>query len=38
MSDRILVMHRGRIQTALDRAEATQERVVRAALGKEGNA
>ena len=38
MSDRILVMHRGRILTAFDRAEATQERVVRAALGKEGNA
>jgi ABC-type sugar transport system ATPase subunit len=38
MSDRILVMHRGRILTSLDRAEATQESVVRAALGKVGHA
>jgi len=38
MSDRILVMHRGRILSAIDRADATQERVVRAAMGKEGNA
>lgn len=37
MSDRILVMHRGRILSAIDRAEATQERVVRAAMGKEAN-
>ena len=33
MSDRILVMHRGRVQTSFDRAQATPERVVRAALG-----
>jgi len=35
MSDRILVMHRGRILSAIDRADATQERVIRAAMGKE---
>jgi ribose transport system ATP-binding protein len=33
MSDRILVMHRGRVQAELDRAEATEERVLSAALG-----
>jgi ribose transport system ATP-binding protein len=33
MSDRILVMHRGRIHADLDAAEATQERVLTAALG-----
>jgi ribose transport system ATP-binding protein len=33
MSDRILVMHRGRIQAEIDAAEATEERVLRAALG-----
>jgi ribose transport system ATP-binding protein len=33
MSDRILVMHRGRIQTVLEREDATEERVVGAALG-----
>ena len=33
MSDRILVMHRGRIQAELDRASATEERVLGAALG-----
>ena len=33
MSDRILVMHRGRIHAELDRAEATEERVLSAALG-----
>jgi ABC-type sugar transport system ATPase subunit len=38
MSDRILVMHRGRILSALDRAEATQERIIGAAMGKEANA
>jgi ABC-type sugar transport system ATPase subunit len=38
MSDRILVMHRGRIQSAIDRADATQERVIRAAMGNEANA
>ncbi len=33
MSDRILVMHQGRIRTELTAAEATQERVLSAALG-----
>ncbi len=33
MSDRILVMHRGRIQAEIDRASATEERVLSAALG-----
>jgi ribose transport system ATP-binding protein len=33
MSDRILVMHRGRIQAEIDRADATEERVLTAALG-----
>ena len=35
MSDRILVMHRGRVQTVLEREDATEERVVGAALGLE---
>ena len=33
MSDRVLVMHQGRLQTVLDAHEATQERVLQAALG-----
>ena len=33
MSDRILVMHRGRIGAIFDREDATQERVLHAALG-----
>jgi ribose transport system ATP-binding protein len=33
MSDRILVMHRGRIQAEFDREDATEERVLSAALG-----
>jgi ribose transport system ATP-binding protein len=33
MSDRVLVMHRGRLQAILDAHEATQERVLQAALG-----
>jgi ribose transport system ATP-binding protein len=33
MSDRILVMYRGRIQAEIDAADATEERVVTAALG-----
>lgn len=33
LADRILVMHRGGITAELDRAEATQERVMHAALG-----
>jgi ABC-type sugar transport system ATPase subunit len=38
MSDRILVMYRGRIQAELDRAEASEERVLTAALGLTGSA
>ncbi len=33
MSDRIAVMHGGRITTILNRAEATQERILELALG-----
>jgi len=33
MSDRILVMRRGRVQAEIDRSEATEERVLAAALG-----
>jgi ribose transport system ATP-binding protein len=33
MSDRILVMHRGRIHAEIDHADATEERVLSAALG-----
>lgn len=33
LADRILVMHRGRIVTELARAEATQERILHAAMG-----
>jgi len=33
MSDRILVMHRGRIQAEIEAADATEERVLAAALG-----
>ena len=33
MSDRILVMHEGRIATELSRQEATQEKVLAAAMG-----
>jgi len=33
MSDRILVMRRGRLQAEIDRSEATEERVLAAALG-----
>jgi ribose transport system ATP-binding protein len=33
MSDRILVMHHGRIQAEIDAVEATEERVLSAALG-----
>ena len=36
MSDRILVMHRGRIQAELEAASATEERVLAAALGLAG--
>ena len=33
MSDRILVMHRGRVQAEIDAADAIEERVLHAALG-----
>ena len=33
MSDRVLVMHQGRLQAVFDRREATQARVLNAALG-----
>jgi ribose transport system ATP-binding protein len=36
MSDRILVMHRGRIRAEIDAKGATQERVLSAALGLDG--
>jgi ABC-type sugar transport system ATPase subunit len=35
MSDRILVMHEGRLAGELSRAEATQERVMQLATGGE---
>jgi ABC-type sugar transport system ATPase subunit len=35
MSDRILVMHEGRLAGELSRAEATQERVMHLATGGE---
>jgi ABC-type sugar transport system ATPase subunit len=35
MSDRILVMHRGKISGEFEGAEATQEKVIKAALGEE---
>jgi ribose transport system ATP-binding protein len=38
MSDRILVMHRGRITAEFPREEATAERVLGAAMGKAGEA
>lgn len=34
MSDRLLVLHRGRVQVELRREEATQETVLRAAMGE----
>lgn len=34
MSDRLLVLHRGRVQAELTREEATQEKVIRAAMGE----
>lgn len=33
LADRIMVLHRGRINTVLDRSEATQERILSAAMG-----
>lgn len=36
MSDRIIVMHEGHISGTLDREEATQESIMRLAVGKEG--
>ncbi|MBC8449028.1 MAG: sugar ABC transporter ATP-binding protein [Chloroflexi bacterium] len=37
MSDRILVMHEGKVATILDRAEATQEKIMAYASGEMGN-
>ncbi len=37
MSDRILVMHEGRVAAILDRAEATQEKIMAYASGEIGN-
>jgi len=37
MSDRIVVMHRGRIRAELQATGATQERVLSAALGLDGD-
>ena len=36
MSDRILVMHRGRVTAELSREQATADRVLEAAMGKQG--
>jgi ABC-type sugar transport system ATPase subunit len=33
MSDRIMVLHQGRVHLVLDAADATQQRVLHAALG-----
>jgi ABC-type sugar transport system ATPase subunit len=38
MSDRILVMHRGRITAELTKDEATQEKIIHAAMGEEKSA
>ena len=35
LADRVVVMHRGRVTAQLDRAEATQERVLKAAMADE---
>jgi rhamnose transport system ATP-binding protein len=34
MADRVLVMHEGKISAELSRAEATEERIMAAALGQ----
>lgn len=36
MSDRIVVMHRGRITAEFERDKATQEKIIRAAMGESG--
>ena len=36
MSDRILVMHEGAVTGMLERGEATQETIMRLAIGLEG--
>ena len=38
MSDRIMVMHRGRITAKFDRDEASQEKIVHSAMGEENTA
>ncbi|HEX9204059.1 MAG TPA: ribose ABC transporter ATP-binding protein RbsA, partial [Vicinamibacteria bacterium] len=35
MSDRILVMHQGKVQAEFRAGDATQEKVLRAALGRD---
>jgi len=35
MSDRIMVLHRGKITAELPKAEATQEKIIQAAMGDE---
>jgi L-arabinose transport system ATP-binding protein len=35
LADRIVVMHRGRVTAQLGRAEATQEKVLKAAMADE---
>jgi ribose transport system ATP-binding protein len=37
MSDRILVMHRGRCAAVFDREEATQAGIIHAAMGEQEN-
>jgi len=37
MSDRIIVLHRGRLAADFSRKEATQERILRAAMGEGGS-
>ena len=37
MSDRIIALHRGRVQAEFSRAEATQENVIQAAMGERSN-
>ena len=36
MSDRIMVMHEGSIEGILERSEASQEKIMSLAVGKEG--
>jgi ribose transport system ATP-binding protein len=38
MSDRIVVLHRGRVTAEFSRADATQDRILKAAMGEAGSA